>query len=594
MAGESTLPKCSECLEAFYAGDAKALRKLLTGAPSQFVSDINGASFVLQPISGLAVILMHESFSARKRLAQGFSLYGVELSEIKANPEGWVDCLRVFFDVYKGQHDFREARKYLDKRWTASLSLAAACAKEFGSSLNFPELREASERLLDVVMEEPFGIREPDELSDLMWPDGGHFLQKILSSPNVRFDHDSLSHKFEEAAATAAARGSIDALAYFESQGVDYSKRIVGWVSREWRLTEVVKETKRWEYALHRAQSVEVAEWLLAHGADPHFREIGVSGGGTPLFSAISNKELKLVRWYVEKQGASLTVRDDLGMTPLLHACAFGGSKELKYLVDKGADVHALSVDGSNAAFSCGTLYSSGAGRKLKILAECGVQIDRPNAAGKYYVERIRGAPDRKYLTQEIIRRHEIGEPLSQEFVRGFWDVLATSRGEAENLYRLARSGVLDLAHYKEGVNNPLHGVVALNPVGDLGVTVDRFLAGTPASVSIASELLAHGLPVDLRNERGYTPLMEAVSRKNVAAAKFLIEMGADPDLKTLKGRPLASLTRTDSIRRELLSDGMVRNIDAALGEGAEVAPEGDFVEPSARADTSSGSYGML
>jgi ankyrin repeat protein len=451
----------------------------------------------------------------------------------------------------------------------------------------------AAHAMLDIAMKEPFGIRDPDELDHLIKIASADVLRKILHSPNVRFEHLQPEHKFEEASLHAASFGSIAALEYFESKGLDFSKRKLAWVRREWVSGSVAKEEMNWGYPLNSAKDVAVAEWLVQRGCDPNFREIGVSGGGTPLFNAIANKDLAMVRWYVEKQGASLTVRDDRGYTPLLYACATGGVKELKYLVEKGADLNALLPDGSNAAFACTLGYSSGVGKRLEYLSSKGVALDRPNAAGVYYTSKIRTAADKKFMVAEVVRRHEAGQPLFQPFVRSLWRQLTTSRSNAEGMYRLVRSGALDVSYFRAGQTNPLHSIVILNPYDSLH-EVSPSLAGVSATTEIASELLAAGLRIDLRNERGYTPLMEAVSHKNLKAVRFLMEMGANPDIKSLKGKPLSSLTRTDSVRRELISDELARSLESALGDVACGSSNEDVADVDRSSPSSSGSFGML
>ena len=57
------------------------------------------------------------------------------------------------------------------------------------------------------------------------------------------------------------------------------------------------------------------------------------------------------------------------------------------------------------------------------------------------------------------------------------------------------------------------------------------------------ADLLDHGLPVDLRNDKGDTLLMLAAYNGNLAAAAALLERGADPNICNDKGQaPLAGV----------------------------------------------------
>jgi hypothetical protein len=59
---------------------------------------------------------------------------------------------------------------------------------------------------------------------------------------------------------------------------------------------------------------VPVVRWLIQHGADCNTR---YSDGETPLFHAVTNSSVDVVRALVEEGGASLDVRDDCGRTAI-------------------------------------------------------------------------------------------------------------------------------------------------------------------------------------------------------------------------------------------------------------------------------------
>jgi hypothetical protein len=65
-------------------------------------------------------------------------------------------------------------------------------------------------------------------------------------------------------------------------------------------------------HAAIRTGEPEVVRWLIQHGADCNTRD---SGGQTPLFYAVTEGSLDIVRVLVEEGGAALDVRDDCGRT---------------------------------------------------------------------------------------------------------------------------------------------------------------------------------------------------------------------------------------------------------------------------------------
>jgi len=59
---------------------------------------------------------------------------------------------------------------------------------------------------------------------------------------------------------------------------------------------------------------------------------------------------LPAVKYLVEELGADVNARDHNGYTPLHHAAARGDNDLIRYLVDKGADVTAVSRRGQTTA----------------------------------------------------------------------------------------------------------------------------------------------------------------------------------------------------------------------------------------------------
>jgi hypothetical protein len=66
--------------------------------------------------------------------------------------------------------------------------------------------------------------------------------------------------------------------------------------------------------AVESMQSMQVVRWLIKHGADCNTR---YNDGQTPLFYAVTEGSLDVVRVLVEEGGASVDVRDDCGRTAI-------------------------------------------------------------------------------------------------------------------------------------------------------------------------------------------------------------------------------------------------------------------------------------
>ena len=72
---------------------------------------------------------------------------------------------------------------------------------------------------------------------------------------------------------------------------------------------------------------------------------------------------------------------------------------------------------------------------------------------------------------------------------------------------------------------------------------------------SMVGDLVAHGATINLRSDAGQTPLHFAVMGANDAAARELLEQGADPDQPDNSGLSARDLSRdADSAIRELFA----------------------------------------
>ena len=86
-------------------------------------------------------------------------------------------------------------------------------------------------------------------------------------------------------------------------------------------------------YPVHAAAGAGYGQYFMAH-AHRH----------------VPDNWLPAVRFLVEECGADVNLRDANGYTPLHHAAARGDNELVRYLVDKGADVRAVSRKGQTTA----------------------------------------------------------------------------------------------------------------------------------------------------------------------------------------------------------------------------------------------------
>lgn len=62
------------------------------------------------------------------------------------------------------------------------------------------------------------------------------------------------------------------------------------------------------------------------------------------------------------------------------------------------------------------------------------------------------------------------------------------------------------------------------------------FYAAMADDIGVAKQYVASGAPVDVRDKFGRTPLMLAAEHGNAKLVEYLLQSGADPDLKVETG----------------------------------------------------------
>lgn len=116
--------------------------------------------------------------------------------------------------------------------------------------------------------------------------------------------------------------------------------------------------------------NVEMVTFLINHGADIQGAECG---GTSPLHMALNNEALNTAELLL-KNGADINNQDNFRkLTPLQFAALWGKKLAVKWLIEHGADVNLLSVDGESA-ISIGA-SSKGDVEIIKMLLDHGAQL---------------------------------------------------------------------------------------------------------------------------------------------------------------------------------------------------------------------------
>ncbi len=286
------------------------------------------------------------------------------------------------------------------------------------------------------------------------------------------------------------------------------------------------------------AISIAVVNAVLAYSAknDPALND--------ELFSAIRNNDTPAVNTLL-RRGAGANAKDQGGATALMHAALYGEPGLLKLLLDKGADPNARNKVGATAL-----LWSVHDLRKVRLLVQKGANVNARSEGGKtplllaaYY---SRGADVVKFLLEN-------GADLRAKDNRGAAVLLFAAEGGDPDTIRLLLDKGVD-------VNAGTTGEFLETRFGNLGP------------------------PPGYEPEKGVTALMVAAYSNDAAAARLLLDRGADVNAKASDGMTalLAGANRGDgALIKTLVEKGADVNVLDPLGRTPLILmASGDYTEP--------------
>jgi ankyrin repeat protein len=154
------------------------------------------------------------------------------------------------------------------------------------------------------------------------------------------------------------------------------------------RIFKKLGEFNRREFFLHALQyaafngQIEILEFLLDNGADVNEN----SGAFSPFYTAVRVMQFDAADYLVSK-GADIENPDVNGFTDFLAACRIWEDiEQIRYLVNKGVNIHAKTNDGYNGLFNA--IISSNI-PLVKYLLELGLDINTVDFNGKSAVDHL-------------------------------------------------------------------------------------------------------------------------------------------------------------------------------------------------------------
>jgi ankyrin repeat protein len=283
-------------------------------------------------------------------------------------------------------------------------------------------------------------------------------------------------------------------------------------------------------YTAIRANDLTRLQAMLSSGADPNVQE--TRGGATPLMYAASVGSVEAMTLLLDR-GADPKIRNSAESTPLMWSAT--DIRKVRVLVDRGANVNAVSSRGRTALFLAA--MSAPSAEIVKLLMARGVDVKVVDAFKMSALHAATWGSD----TETIRLLVDAGLDVNAANVAGFTPLInaANARNFVAAKLLIAKGAKVNVA-----AGDPIQKVKAGTiPLGNFTPLHMVALSGSPEFVKA---LLDAGASVNVSEARGLTPLMLAVAtdRQNLDIIRMLIAQGADLNARNKDGETALDLAR--------------------------------------------------
>lgn len=257
------------------------------------------------------------------------------------------------------------------------------------------------------------------------------------------------------------------------------------------------------------------------------------------LIDAIGRHDLGAVRTALAANRELARASDTSGSTPLMHAAYMGTVGIMRALLDAGADVNA-----SNARKATALHWAVPAPDKVGLLLAHGARVDAETVEKRTPLYVAAALPE--------------GVPAARLLLRAGAKVDAVSILGTTPLFPATASVEMTRLLLDHGANPNVRARTEATPIM------------AAAGAEVIALLLARGADARARSKTGDSPLMEAAVRGDVAAARLLLEHGAEVNAVDHRGyTPLLLAAQYDREAPELVRLLLERGADLeATAEG--------------------------
>lgn len=250
------------------------------------------------------------------------------------------------------------------------------------------------------------------------------------------------------------------------------------------------------------------------------------------LFEAAGKGCVSVVAELLER-GASLEARNRFAETPLMKAAEGGHPPIVRLLLDRGAAIDVRNLEGATALTKA---VAANRARVARLLLDRGAAVAvASGAATPLAIAAFNGSDD---LVRLLLERG--ADPNATDRTGKGPIVYAAAKGFASIVALLIDAGADPDARYAHDLTALMWAAGHANDV--------------PAQEGLETVALLHrrGASLDLADDRGRTALMIAAERGHASIVGWLLDNGADPDVRDRNGARALDLAAGEAVRAAL------------------------------------------